>query len=376
MNTRPFGSLGFDIVPFGLGCMRLPSAPGERDNLLVDESVALIRRAMDGGVNYLDTAYIYADGNSERVLGKALKDGYREKVKITSKLPMKDEFLGPEGFDKLFFESLKRLDVEYIDFYLLHGVDGAAFDKFVANGALEWLDKKVEQGLIRYPSFSFHGEKDDFIRILNTYPFKMAQIQMNILDTQHQATMEGLAYAGEKGVPVVIMEPLRGGALAGKLPANVQEVYESRAQGRSLVEWAFRFLYDRPEIAVILSGCSTIGQVEDNLRIFEHAEPNCLSAEDKAYLMSIADAYNARPRTGCTGCRYCMPCPFGVDIPGVFRAVDQANMFDDEKMLQGARGWMGEHWATSCKKCGACEKKCPQHLPIRQLLQKASEGTL
>ncbi|MGI6316593.1 MAG: aldo/keto reductase [Christensenellales bacterium] len=376
MNTRPFGNLGFNVVPFGLGCMRLPSQPDSRDDLLVDESVALIRRAMDGGVNYLDTAYVYAGGNSERVLGIALKNGYREKVKIATKLPLRDDFLRPEGFDKLFFESLRRLDVEYVDFYLLHGINGSSFDKFVANGALKWLDKKVEQGLIRYPSFSFHGEKEDFVRILDTYPFKMAQIQMNILDTQHQATMDGLVYAGKKGVPIVIMEPLRGGALAGKLPDNVQKAYEPGAQGRSLVEWAFRFLYDRPEVAVILSGCSTIEQVEDNLRIFKNAEPNCLTAEDKAYLRAIADAYNARPRTGCTACRYCMPCPFGVDIPGVFRSVDQANMFDNVEMLRAARNWMGGKWADACTKCGACEKKCPQHLPIRQLLAKAADDVL
>lgn len=367
MRTHPFGDLGFDVNPFGLGCMRMLM----RDGMTDEKAVELIRLAIDSGVNYLDTAYIYGDGHSEEVLGMALKDGYRDRVRIATKLPTQGENPGKDDFDRIFFTSLERLGVEYIDFYLLHGINKRDYDKLLAGGILEWLDRKVEQGLIRWPGFSFHDDYDTFVRILDSYPFRMAQIQLNILDTAFQAGIRGLEYAGKKGVPVVIMEPLRGGALARPLPGNVREVYGEAPRDWSPIEYAFRFLYDRPEVAVVLSGIMDEAQLAENLRIADVSHPGCLTEADKAFLERVAEAYRSRANTGCTGCRYCMPCPFGVEIPRIFSAVDRAEMFEDSARLERDLAAVSRegHGPDLCRNCGACAKRCPQQLPIPERMQ-------
>lgn len=375
MKTRPFGQLGFDVSAFGMGCMRLPILDGDNRKINEPEAIAMIRHAIDSGVTYIDTAYVYHGGQSEVVLGKALKDGYREKVKIATKLPLWEGNVNEETFERILNESLERLGVDSIDFYLLHSMNAERFRTAKEAGVLEWLDRKVAEGKIKYPSFSFHDDNAAFHEILDAYDWKMCQVQMNILDTENQAQLEGIRYAGSKGIPVVIMEPLCGGALAGAAPANVQAIYDAFPVRRSPIEWAFRFLYDMPEIAVILSGVSTMEQLDDNLRIFDQAEIGAMSDAEHKLMEEIITAYKSRVRIGCTGCRYCMPCPFGVGIPDIFGASDRASMFDRPEMFEKdyARIAKDGHGADKCVACGACAKVCPQKISIPQLMAEFAE---
>ena len=277
MYYREFGNLGFKISTFGIGCMRLPlllQPDGSTDPSKIDEdeAIKMIRYGIDNGVNYIDTAYGYHGGNSEIVTGKALKDGYREKVKLATKLPvwLANSY---EDFGKLLDEQLAKLQVDYIDFYLLHALNKNSWEKVKDMGVLEFLDKAVEAGKIKHPGFSFHDELPVFKSIIDSYDWKMCQIQLNFLDENYQAGVEGLRYAGSKNIPVVIMEALRGGRLARNIPEDILKVWNSYHIKRSPVEWAFRWLYNFPEVTVILSGVSTMEQLKENIEIFKMLLP-------------------------------------------------------------------------------------------------------
>ena len=371
MQYVPFGKHGFNVSRLGFGCMRLPTKK-EEDKSVIDRDVAItmIRRGIDSGINYVDTAYPYHGGESEIVVGLALKDGYREKVTLTTKLPIwavNEE----KDMNRILDEQLKKLDVPYVDFYLLHAMSKDRMDKMEAFHYKDFLGQALKDGRIKHAGFSFHDDHDTFLRILHAYDnWGMAQIQFNYLDDEEQAGEAGLREAGRCGVPMVIMEPLRGGALANP-PQNVKTLMEQNPRKRSAVEWAFAYIADFPEVATILSGMSTMEQLEDNLRIFDTLTVNGMSQEDRAFAKQLKQAYLSRMPVKCTGCEYCQPCPQNVHIPDIFQAYNSAKMFDQPgRFTRRYADLCGKGFdASQCVQCGSCEAACPQHLSIIDWLQ-------
>ena len=371
MQYVPFGRHGFDVSRLGFGCMRLPTKKdGDKNVVDREAAIALIRRGIDGGITYVDTAYPYHGGESEIVVGQALKDGYREKVKLTTKLPIwavNEE----KDMNRLLDEQLKKLDVPYVDFYLLHAMGNERMDKMQAFHYKDFLGQALKDGRIRHAGFSFHDDKQAFFRILHDYDnWGMAQIQFNYLDDQEQATEEGLREAGKMGIPLVIMEPLRGGALANP-PKNVAELMEANPRRRSAVEWAFAFIADYPEVATILSGMSSQQQLDDNLRVFDTLTVGGMTEEDRAFAKVLKQAYLSRMPVKCTGCQYCQPCPQNVHIPDIFEGYNAGKMFDQPgRFTDNYRRQIDQGFdASNCVQCGACEAACPQHLSIIDWLQ-------
>lgn len=371
MKYRKFDKIKMPASIFGLGCMRFNGAANGDSVIDEAKAIKLIRQAIDGGVNYLDTAYIYLDKTSEIVLGKALLDGYRDKVTIATKMPI-EHVNSYEDMEALLDTELKKLQTDHIDFYLMHGIDKNKWLKFKEIGADKFFEEKKKEGKIRYKCFSFHGGYEDFEYIIKDYDWDMVQIQYNYMDINNQAGTKGLKLAGELGIPVVIMEGLLGGKLANA-PSNVQELYDNFETKRSAVEWAFRWLGNNPEIMTILSGCNEAEQIEDNLRIFDTIEPGVMTDEEMKLIDKVRDAYNDRTKIGCTGCRYCMPCPGGVDIPRVFSAWNEISLYGGEPKYNWNVMELKRLNQTpeNCLKCGKCEKACPQHLAIMENLQKA-----
>ena len=371
MNYRTMGKLGIRTSAFGLGCMRFNGEASGDSVIDEQKAISLIRRAIDGGVTYIDTAYVYLNRTSEIVLGKALQDGYRDKVTIATKMP-KEAVHDRASMEALFAEELAKLQTDHVDFYLLHAINREKWDYFKSIGAPEFLNDLKKTGKIRYKCFSFHGPYEDFEYIINDWDWDMVQIQYNFMDINNQAGTKGLEMAGKLGIPVVIMEGLLGGRLA-KAPANVQALYDAFPVRRSPVEWAFRWLCDHPEVSVVLSGCNEPEQVDDNLRIFDTVAPGVMSAEEHELIARVRDAYLSRTKIGCTGCRYCMPCPNGVNIPGIFYSWNQVSLYEtDPKWDWGLRQIREKNQgADNCVGCGACEAACPQHLSIIDELKKA-----
>ena len=371
MKYRKMGKLGIEASAFGLGCMRFNGEASGDSTIDEQKAVSLIRRAIDGGVNYIDTAYVYLGKTSETVLGKALQDGYRDKVTIATKMPaeaVKDR----ESMEKLLEEELGKLQTDHIDFYLMHGINKQKWERFKEIGAPQFFDDMKKAGKIRYKCFSFHGPYDEFEYILNDWDWDMVQIQYNFMDIENQAGTKGLELAGSKNIPVVIMEGLMGGNLA-KAPDNVQALYDAFPVKRSAVEWAFRWLCDHPEVSVVLSGCNEPEQIDENLRIFDSVEAGIMDEAEKKLIDDVRAAYKSRTRVGCTGCRYCMPCPNGVEIPGIFSAWNNVSLYGIDpnkdfgfRMLKQRGGG-----ADKCVECGACEAACPQHLSIIDELKAA-----
>ncbi len=366
LQTR-FPTIDRDSSALGFGCMRLPTKDGKIDE---QEAIRMIRHAIDSGVRYIDTAYPYHGGESEVVVGKALRDGYREQVILTTKLPVW-QVKTHEDMMALLDEQLQKLQTDHVDFYLLHAMNSSRLDDMKRLDYQGFYREAMAQGKVRHPGFSFHDDYQAFLRILNDWDqWGMCQVQMNILDDENQATLEGIREAGRRGIGVVIMEPLRGGLLANP-PQNVLDVYSARPERRSSVEWAFRYLYSMPEVVTILSGMSTWEQVEDNLRIFDLPERPTLSADERALYQAVKDAYLARLKTRCTGCGYCQPCPMGVQIPRIFRGYDNAQLRADASFQEGYARIQAEGGsAAQCVHCHKCERACPQHLPITRFLQE------
>ena len=307
-------------------------------------------------------------------MGKALQDGYREKVILTTKLPCWNVNCY-EDMMKLLDEQLAKLQTDHVDFYILHAMNKDRLKQMQELDYKKFFAEALAQGKIRYPGFSFHDDYDCFMDILNDWDqWKMAQVQMNILDDTNQATLEGIREAGRRGIGVVIMEPLRGGLLANP-SADVQAVYDAFPVKRSAVEWAFRYLYTMPEIVTILSGMSTWEQVEDNLRIFNLDKVEPLTDDEQALYAKVKATYLARTNTGCTGCEYCQPCPMGVKIPRIFRGYDNAMLYAEPSFKGGyARIVQDNADFSHCIACRKCERACPQHLPIVQYLSEIHEA--
>ncbi len=371
MKYRTMGKLGIEASAFGLGCMRFNGAASGDSVIDEAKAISLIRRAIDGGVTYLDTAYVYLSRTSEIVLGKALQDGYREKVTIATKMPS-EAVHDRASMEALLSEELGKLQTDHIDFYLMHGINKEKWEYFKSIGAPQFFDDMKKAGKIRYKCFSFHGPYDEFEYILNDYDWDMVQIQYNFMDINNQAGTKGLELAGKKGIPVVIMEGLLGGRLS-KAPSNVQALYDAFPVKRSPVEWAFRWLCNHPEVSVVLSGCNEESQIDDNLRIFDTVESGIMSEEELKLMDNVREAYISRTKIGCTGCRYCMPCPNGVNIPGIFSAWNNASLYDTDPRNDWNIRQIREknHGADHCIGCGACEAACPQHLNIIESLQTA-----
>jgi len=371
MKYRTFGKLGIQGSAFGLGCMRFNGQASGDSVIDEQKAISLIRRAIDGGVTYLDTAYVYLNKTSEIVLGKALQDGYRDRVTIATKMPI-EAVHDRASMEALLEEELKKLQTDHIDFYLMHGINREKWEKFKSIGAREFFNDTKAAGKIRFKCFSFHSSYEDFEYIINDWDWDMVQIQYNFMDINNQAGTKGLELAGSKGIPVVIMEGLLGGKLANA-PDNVQALYDAFPVKRTPVEWAFRWLCNHPEVAVVLSGCNEAEQIDENLRIFDSVEPGIMTKEELELIAKVREAYISRTKIGCTGCRYCMPCPNGVDIPGVFAAWNKASLYNadpgsdwDFRMLREHN-----HGADNCIGCGACEAACPQHLSIIDGLKTA-----
>lgn len=373
MKMRSFGKLGISGSAFGLGCMRFPMVEKDGKKVVDEENaIRIIRTAIDGGVTYLDTAYVYLGQQSERVVGKALQDGYREKVTIATKLPtwlVEKE----EDMQRFFDEELERLQTDHIDFYLVHALNAQRWPKIKALGVCQFLDRLKAEGKIRYACFSFHDNYEAFETILGDYDWDMVQIQYNFMDIENQAGTKGLELAGSKGIPVVIMEGLLGGRLA-VAPDNVQALYDAYPVKRSPVEWAFRWLCNHPQVATVLSGCTSVEQVRDNLRIFDAVEPGAMSESELDLMDRVREAYRSRTKVGCTGCAYCMPCPQGVDIPGAFSAWNNASLYgglekgnaDYKKLVEAGKS------PKNCIECGACMAACPQHIEIIDMLKNVT----
>ena len=371
MKYRTFGKLGIQGSAFGLGCMRFNGAASGDSVIDEQKAISLIRRAIDGGVTYLDTAYVYLDKTSEIVLGKALQDGYRDKVTIATKMPA-EAVKNRADMEALLAEELTKLQTDHIDFYLMHGIDKEKWEYFKSIGAPEFFEEMKQAGKIRYKCFSFHGPYEDFEYIIKDNDWDMVQIQYNYMDVDNQAGTKGLELAGSLGIPVVIMEGLLGGRLANA-PDNVQALYDAFPVKRSPVEWAFRWLCNRPEIATVLSGCNEEAQIDDNLRIFDTVEPGIMTPDELKLMEDVRNAYNSRTKIGCTGCRYCMPCPNGVNIPGIFSAWNNVSLYNADPKQDWNMNMILQNGETAdkCVQCGACEAACPQHLPIINSLQAA-----
>jgi hypothetical protein len=376
MNYRRIGRTGIKVSVLGFGCMRLPTL-GAPDKIDETAATKLLRDAIEHGVNYVDTAWFYhatsfgQAGQSEPFVGRALSGGWRERVQLATKLPQ--QIIRERGdMDRFLSQQLERLRTDHVDFYLVHGLDGDAWNRMRDLGVREFLDGARERGLIRFPAFSFHGHKDDFPRIIDEYEgWAFGQLQYNYMDTDYQAGYSGLRYAAEKGLGVVVMEPLKGGRLANNLPPEMKAVFDGQPEGWSPAEWALRYVWNEPGVSLLLSGMNDSGQLKENLRVAESAEPGVLTSGHRAVYEAAGVAMKARMKADCSACRYCQPCEQGVEIPELLAALNATSMWDTkDQWLTGFSRIKGK--PEACIECGECEDMCPQKLPIRALLKETA----
>jgi predicted aldo/keto reductase-like oxidoreductase len=356
--------------------MRLPELGGKIDEARASRQ---IRHAIDQGVNYVDTAWGYHRGASEPFVGRALADGYRDRVRLATKLPHW-AVRSREDMDRFLAQQLERLRTDRIDYYLIHSLDGPGWQRIANLGAIDFLDKARQDGRIINRGFSFHGTKDAFSGIVDAYDWEFCQIQYNYLDEHSQAGREGLEYAASKGLGVVVMEPLRGGKLGSGLPPEVEATLQAAEVKRTPAEWALRWVWNHPGVTIVLSGMNDENHIEENLRIAGEVHPNSLTDAEIALVDQAARAYRGLMKIGCTGCQYCMPCPAGVDIQGCFEHYNQIHMAGNKRLTRffyaarmgGAMTGKASN-ASLCKGCGNCVKACPQGLPIPDLLKDVSK---
>lgn len=369
MEKRKLEKLGIETSLLGFGCMRFPTtAEGKIDEPLAQ---SMLDKALAEGVNYIDTAYMYHDGDSEPFVGRALKKHDRSSYFLATKLPLwKVDSL--EDAERIFEDQRQKLQTDYFDFYLLHAVNKGQWDRIKALGVVEFCEKLKEEGKIRYLGFSFHDSYEVFEEIINYRDWDFCQIQLNYMDVEEQAGMKGYRLTEEKQIPLIIMEPVKGGFLA-TFADDIMAKFKKLDANASAASFALRWVGSLPNVKVILSGMSNPAQVEDNLHTFSDFKP--LSAEEKATIEEITALLNSRVQNGCTGCRYCMPCPAGVNIPGCFKAWNTYHMYQNYNVVKGT--WENEigdaAQAKNCIECGKCEAVCPQKLSIREDLKKVQK---
>jgi hypothetical protein len=382
MQYRKMGSLDWEVSALGFGCMRLPSRRFSLMGADLEESKRIIRYGIDRGINYIDTAWPYHLGESEKFLGEILKDGYREKAKLVTKLPM---FLvrKTEDFDRYLDIQMKRLQTDFLDIYLFHSMNAGAFDKLKRLGLIEKMEIAQKQGRIGHIGFSFHDTYPVFKEIVDYYDWDMTQIQYNYMDTGIQATTDGLEYAHSKGIAVVVMEPVKGGTLANP-PTEAVEVMECASVDRTPVDWALQFLWNRPEVATVLSGMSNMQQVVENCDSADRSGIHSLNKEEEGVIARLAEIYQEKILVPCTGCEYCMPCSSGVNIPQNFAILNNVSLEQSwtrqfqvrrsyKKMADSKNKLDKENPngnALLCVNCGECLEKCPQEINIPVELEK------
>ncbi len=374
MRYRKFGKLDVMVSALGFGAMRLPT-DGNPANIVEAEAINMIRSAIDLGVNYVDTAYPYHGGKSEIVTGKALKDGYREKVLLATKSPTWLINSG-EDFDRILDEQLTKLQTDYIDFYLLHSLSQESWENVILkHNILERAEAAKKSGKIKYLGFSFHDKADAFIEIVDGYDkWDFCQIQYNYMDIENQAGVNGLKHAAEKGIGVVIMEPLLGGRLANP-PADIRAIFDESPVKHIPSEWALQWLWNQSEVSVVLSGMSTMEQVQENILAANNSDVGLFGAKELELFDRIRTRYNERAAIPCTGCSYCMPCHNNVEIPRNFELYNGSVIHDDVK---GSRHVYHNFFeeanrAAACIQCRVCEEKCPQGIPISEWMPKVHQ---
>jgi hypothetical protein len=376
MKYRKFGSLDWEVSALGFGAMRLPVLDNDSGKINEPLAMEMIRHSIDEGVNYVDTAYPYHQEQSERLVAKVLKDGYRERVKLATKMPswlIKEEV----DFDRFLEEQMRRLEVDFIDFYLLHALNAQYWANYQKLDVFSWAEKRMAEGLFGHLCFSFHDDYPVFEKIVNGYDnWTMAQIQYNYMDTNYQAGTKGLKLAADRGLAVVVMEPLRGGRLANNpAPKAIEAVWAKSVHDWSPAAWALHWLWDQPEVSTALSGMSTMQQVEENLETASASAVGKLSDKDHELIAEVQKAYDSLAPIPCTQCEYCLPCPNGVAIPRIFEIYNEGVMYEE---FGGAR-WAYNNQvsaaarADNCIECGDCEAACPQNIEIIDWLAKAHE---
>jgi predicted aldo/keto reductase-like oxidoreductase len=371
MKYRLNKKTGKDFSLLGFGAMRMPTLGGG----VIDEAqaISMIRYAIDNGVNYVDTAYVYQDGESEKVVGKALKDGYREKVTLATKIPAWP-LKTLEDRDKILNESLARLDVNYIDNYLVHDINEGSDPIFKKFEILDFMTAKKAEGKIKNIGFSYHGETYEFFKeTVDSFDWDFVQIQLNYMDKEYQAGEAGLKYLASKGIPAVVMEPLRGGKLTDIIPDSIQALWDQTDTGYTPAEWALRWVANYPEVTTILSGMSSTAQVEENVRVLSEADANQLTENELGIIDKVADEYRARVPYGCTACEYCLPCPQKLEIPRIITFRNEATIYENPLPSKFAIRNFIEVRPSACIDCKQCEEKCPQHLPIAQIMTESAE---
>lgn len=377
MHMRRMGKTEEMVSVLGFGCMRLPLLdPNDATTIDEEKSMELVRYAIDNGVNYIDTAYPYhgngmgGAGKSEPFVAKLLKDGYREKVKLATKLP---SWLinSPEDMDKYLNEQLERLHTDHIDFYLVHSLNKTVWEKLKTLGIGEFLDKAIKDKRIKHAGFSFHDSHEYFNEIVDYYDWSFCQIQFNYLDEDFQAGLDGLNYAAAKDMGIVIMEPLRGGKLAEDLPKEIHEVFEKTGIDRSPAQWALRWVLNHPKVSVALSGMNSMQQIRQNIEVSEQTQPDSMTDQEINVINEAKEILKSRIKVNCTACKYCLPCPAGVNIPGCFTMYNSHHMFGKEENY--IRMMPEDQRASKCIECGQCEEHCPQSIAIRQELKKVKE---
>lgn len=382
MKYRTLGKSGVEVSVLGFGCMRLPIQGGIESAADIfnpeklideDEGTRMVQYAVDHGVNYFDTAYGYHGGQSETFLGKAIAP-HRDKVFLASKLPVW-MVQAPEDFDRILDEQLKRLNTGHLDFYLLHGLGRNFWEPVRKMGALKFLDRVLADGRVKHVGFSFHDDIKIFKEIVDSYDWEMCQIQYNYYDENYQAGREGLDYLAERNIGVIAMEPLRGGRIVDRIPEVVQDVWDTAPVRRSPVEWAFRWLWDQPDVAMALSGMSNMAQVLQNVDLAGEAQPNSITEEERDVIREVREIYRRMMKVDCTSCAYCMPCPHGVNIPMNFSLYNDMFMFKDPELNVMLYNYMipPEQRASACTECGECEELCPQHIAIIHDLKTVHE---
>ena len=373
MLYREFKKINKKVSLLGLGCMRFPE--NEDGSVKEQESIEIIRSSIDSGVNYVDTAFTYHGGKSEKILGKALKDGYREKVLLADKMPIwiaKDE----DSMKSIFYKQLERLDTDCIDMYLVHNVNRGIWKRALKLNLMPFLEEMKAEGRIKHIGFSFHDSYEFFEEMLDAYPWEFCQIQLNYMDKDHQAGVRGLKYAAEKGLDVIVMEPLKGGRITDAIPPVIQSLWDSAPVKRSPAEWAFKWLASMPEITLMLSGMSSKDQVDENIKLLSDESITEMTDDESALIDKVSDEYNRLIKYACTGCNYCMPCPQKLDIPRILRYFNDWNVYEKNPSTKMEyETWIGpgQH-ASDCIGCRACEEKCPQALPISQAMKEAAEA--